>query len=279
MLKKIRALADQYAIPAAFIAFIVIDLVLQALGELLSLLPKAPLFHYLAESILIIVPIAFVFLFGFLSIFKKGHFLRGLICGLPYIIVQLLMLALLLRKYLGDPEASWQPWHLIVSGLFTVLGIGIREECIYRGVIQNIVAKKYANSVKGIWLTAIVAAVIFGLSHIGNLFVGVNPSAVFDQVCNAMFSGLIFGAIYLRSGNIWSLILLHTLIDTVGLIPSTFLGITLTDNLNRMSFSWLSLLYWAVKLGYAAFLLRPAKCKEIQARLCSEDKESADLRA
>ena len=278
-LKKIKAFADKYAIITAFISFIVIDLVLHALGKLLSLLPDMLPLKYLAHSILIIVPVAIVFLFGFSSAFKKGNFFRGILCGLPYIIFQLLLLALVLRKHLGNPEASLQPWYLIVYGLFTVLGIGIREECIYRGVIQNIVAKKYANSVKGIWITAIVGAFIFGVMHISNLFGGVSPSAVFAQVISAIFSGLIFSAIYLRSGNIWSLIFLHTLIDSVGLVPSTFLGMTLTDNLNQMSWSWISLIYWALKLGYAAFLLRPSKCKQIYENLCFAGEESkSDIR-
>ena len=150
MLTKIKAFADKYAILAAFIAYIVIDLVLHGLGALLSLLPKTLPLNYLAHSILIIVPVAIVFLFGFSSAFKKGHFFRGLLCALPYIIWNLILLALVLNKNLGDPQANWQPWYLIVYGLFTVLGVGIREECIYRGVIQNIVARKYANSVKGV---------------------------------------------------------------------------------------------------------------------------------
>jgi membrane protease YdiL (CAAX protease family) len=279
MLKKIRSFMDQYAIISAVLVFIVVDLALHGLGQLLSLLPKNLALNYLYESILIIVPIAFVFVFGFSSAFKKGHFGRGLVCSLPYIIWNLILLALLLSKNLKDPTANWQPWYLIVYGLFTVLCVGIREESIYRGIIQNIVAKKYANSVKGIWITAIVGSAIFGVMHISNLFGGVSPSAVFAQVISAMFSGLIFSAIYLRSGNIWSLIFLHTLIDSVGLVPSTFLGMTLTDNLNQMSWSWISLIYWALELGYAAFLLRPSKCKQIYENLCFAGEESkSDIR-
>ena len=279
MLQKIKSFADKYAILAAFIAFIVIDLLLHALGALLSSLPDMLPLNYLSHSILIIIPVAIVFLFGFSSVFKKGHFGRGMLCALPYIIWQLFLLALVLRKYLGNPETNWQPWYLIVYGLFTVLGIGIREECIYRGVIQNIVARKYANSVKGIWITAIVGALIFGVMHISNLFAGVNPAAVFDQVISAVFAGLVFSAIYLRSGNIWTLILLHTLIDTVGLVPSTFLGATLTDDLNQMSWSWITLIFWVLELGYAAFLLRPSKCKQICENLCFAGEASeADTR-
>jgi membrane protease YdiL (CAAX protease family) len=198
-----------------------------------------------------------------------------LVCSLPYIIWNLILLALLLSKNLKDPTANWQPWYLIVYGLFTVLCVGIREESIYRGIIQNIVAKKYANSVKGIWITAIVGSAIFGVMHITNIFTGVHPIVILNQVLSAMVSGLVISAIYLRSGNIWVVILIHTLIDTVGLVPYTFLGVTLTENLNQMSFDWITLVFLAIRIGYAAFLLRPSKCKQIQESLCFAEKESA----
>ena len=86
MLKRIKSFANKYAILTAFIAFIAIDLVLHAFGALLSLLPDILPLKYLVHSILIIIPIAIVFLFGFSSAFKKGHFGRGLVCALPYII-------------------------------------------------------------------------------------------------------------------------------------------------------------------------------------------------
>ena len=280
MLKKISAFMDKYAILSAFIVFVLVDLFLHGVGKLVSLFPKTLPMDYLAHSILIIIPIALVFVFGFSRVFKNGKFGRGLVCALPYIIWQMILLALVLPKHLGNPEASLQPWYLIVYGLFTVLCVGIREECIYRGIIQNIVAKKYANSVKGIWITAIVGAVIFGLMHLGNLFVGVEPAAVFAQVPSAAVTGLVFSAIYLRSGNLWAVILLHTLIDTVGLLPSTFLGSTLTDDLNQMSWSWITVIFWVAYVGYAAFLLRPSKCKQICESLCfaCEKSENADAR-
>jgi cbb3-type cytochrome oxidase subunit 3 len=58
-------------------------------------------------------------------------------------------------------------------------------------------------------------------------------------------------------------------------VPYTFLGVTLTENLNQMSFDWITLVFLAIRIGYAAFLLRPSKCKQIQESLCFAEKESA----
>ena len=269
MLKKIKAFADKYAIIAAFIAFLVIDLLLHGIAALLNLLPDLLPLKFLSQALLIAIPVAIVFLFGFRGAFQRKNFFRGVFCGLPYIVWYSVTLALLLAKTLGNSEATLQPWYLILYSLFSILGVGIREECIYRATVQNIVAKKYANSVKGIWITAIVGAFIFGIMHAGNFFTTTtSPSSIVMQIISAMFIGLVFGAIYLRSGNLWAVILIHTLIDAASLVPFSFLGVTLDENLNQMVWEWTKLIIWAVEIGIAAFLLRPSKCKQICESLC-----------
>jgi hypothetical protein len=164
-----------------------------------------------------------------------------------------------------------------VYSLFSILCVGIREECIYRATIQNIVAKKYANSVKGIWITAIVGSFIFGIMHPVNFFTTeTDPYAIVVQIFSAMFIGLVFSAIYLRSGNVWAVIIIHTLIDAAGLVPFSFLGVTLDANLNQIGWDWTKLIFWAVDVGIAAFLLRPSKCKQICESLCFADKKTEE---
>lgn len=277
MLKKIKAFADKYAIIAAFIAFLAIDLLLHGIAVLLNLLPDLLPLKFFAQALLIAIPVAIVFLFGFRGAFQRKNFFRGVFCGLPYIVWYSVTMALLLAKTLGNSEATLQPWDLILYSLFSILGVGIREECIYRATVQNIVAKKYANSVKGIWITAIVGAFIFGIMHAGNFFTTTTtPSSIVVQIISAMFFGLVFGAIYLRSGNLWALILIHTLIDAAGLVPFSFLGVTLDENLNQMVWDWTKLIIWAVEIGIAAFLLRPSKCKQICESLCFANEKTEE---
>ena len=274
MIKKIRSLTYQYAISAAFIVFVIIDILLLGLGQLLSFLPPTLPMLYLSELILMLVPVAFVFIFGFSRAFKKGNFLRGLFCLLPFIVLQLFILLLFFSQNLRNPEANWKPWYLVVYGLFTVVGIGVREECIFRATIQNILAKKYANSLKGIWITVSVAALIFGLTHVTNILFGMDPLAVLTQVISAFCLGILFGAVYLRSGSVWALIFIHTLTDIAGLAGSTFLYIGDIEDLNNLTWSWERLFVHLIYIGFAAFLLRPSKCKQIYERLCFAGEES-----
>jgi membrane protease YdiL (CAAX protease family) len=226
---------------------------------------------------MILVPVSIVFFFGFSSSFKKGNFLRGLLYLLPLIVLQAIILGGFFSENLGNPEANWKPWYLVVYGVFSVVGVGVREECIFRATIQNILAKKYANSVNGIWITAIVSALIFGLTHVTNVLFGVEPLAVLTQVLSAACLGILLGAVYLRSGSIWALILIHTLIDIAGLAGSTFLYISDIEDLNQLSWSWGRLIIWLVYIGFAAFLLRPSKCKQICESFCFTVEETEEV--
>ena len=274
MLKKIRSLTYQYAIPAAFIIFVLTDLLLLGLGQLLSFLPPKLPMLYLVEIIFILIPVALMFFFGFSSAFKKENILRGVFYLLPYVVFQLIVLGVFFSENLGNSDANWKPWYLVVYGVFSVIGIGVREECIFRGTLQNILAKKYAKSVKGIWITVIVTALTFGLTHVTNVFFGMDPLAVLTQVISATCLGILFGAVYLRSGSIWALILIHTLTDIAGLANSTFLYFDDIEDMNQLSWSWKKLIIYLIYIGFAAFLLRPSKHKQICESLCFADEES-----
>ena len=274
MLKKIRSLTYKYAISATFIIFVLTDMLLLGIGQLLSLLPPTLPMLYLFEIILILIPVALVFFFGFSSAFKKGKLLRGLLYLLPFIMLQLFILMLFFVGNLKNPEVNWKPWYLVVYGVFSVVGVAVREECIFRATFQNILAKKYANSVKGIWISASVSALIFGLTHVTNVFFGMNPLAVLSQVLSATCLGLLFGAVYMRSGSIWALIIVHTLTDIAGLAGSTFMYIGDIEDLNQLSWSWERLILRLIYVGFAAFLLRPSKHKQICENFCFAGEES-----
>lgn len=271
MLKKFRSVTERHAIPASFIVFVLFEVLILGLGQLLSLMPETLPLNFLSEVILMVVPIAIVFLFGFSRTFKKGNFLKGLLCALPFLVLQLFVLAFFFFDNIGNPDASWKQWYWIAFGVFRIIGVGVREECFYRATIQNILAKKYANSMKGIWLTVIISSVIFGLCHVPNLLFGMDIIAVLIQVLVAMPCSLLFSAIYLRSGSIWAVILLHSLTDLASLAKSTFLNVDQIVDANKLAFAWPSLIMCLVYVGLAIFLLRPSKLKEIRKNLCFAD--------
>lgn len=276
MLKKLRDYTEKHPILSSVIICIAFMIFMRGTSLLFGLFPKIVALDFLKEIVLIAVPIALVFLFGFSSAFKKGNFLRGLLCALPSLAFLVLSLFNFFNKNLGNPEVHWQSWYMIAFGLFGMIGVGIREECIFRGIVQNVLAKKYANSTKGIWLVAILGGLIFGLGHLQNLFAGVQPLAVFAQVISTSASGIFYSALYLRSGSLWALIFIHALTDTASLSRTVFFaGLSDVDAVNeQLTLSWGVLFLCVVSIALTAFLLRPSKTRQILDSFCFTDKKA-----
>ena len=263
MITKLRNLTYKYAIPSAIIIAVVSYLIMISVGKIFALFPKSLVTSYTKEIINILSPIGIVILFGFATSFKSKKFFRGLLCGISLFAYQ--CLSFIFNFIITvDESVTWKPWYLIIFGVFSIICVAIREECIYRATIQNILTKKYLKSTKGIWITAIVSALIFGLIHAFNIFTGVKISAALIQAVSSVGIGLFFAALYLRCGNIWVLITVHTITDLSGLFSSTFLNKTTTEALSTIPIQ--SLLISFVFVLIAIFLLRPSKCKEILQR-------------
>ena len=273
MLKKLRNWTYQHAISSAVLIALLFYLMMKGVSVIFSLLPNSTAVSYLQQIVGILYPIGIMIFFGFASAFRSKKFFKGLLCGMALTAVQAFVLVVFFAESLSDPATVWKPWNLILFGLISVVGIGIREECVFRATIQNILAKKYANSAKGIWITAIVSALIFGLIHAFNVFSGVDFLPAVVQAFTNVGIGLFFAALYLRSGNLWVLIFVHTLTDTAGLAGSVFLY--QSDIAVISSMSWQSLIGGLIFLGISCFLLRPSKCKEILARVRAEEAETA----
>lgn len=114
------------------------------------------------------------------------------------------------HKIAHDPMVMLQ-WLAIVWS-FAAFG----EEVSYRGYLTKRAADVLGGGRLAWWAAMVASAVLFGLGHWYKGPAGVVDSAV---------AGLILGAAYLLSGRcLWTAILAHGLIDTVGVVL-TFLGL------------------------------------------------------
>jgi membrane protease YdiL (CAAX protease family) len=88
------------------------------------------------------------------------------------------------------------------------------EEIAYRGYLLNRGAES-CNATKAAWWTAVLAsALLFGLGHYYK-----GPAGVADST----FAGVVLGTAYMASGrNLWTTVLAHGFIDTVGLFGAYF---------------------------------------------------------
>ena len=94
-------------------------------------------------------------------------------------------------------------------------------------------------------------------------FTGSDCDECDDPAINAAFLGVIFGAVYARSGNIWLVMTFHALVDFASLMGSGIFGVgTTVEQINQMSAA--NLIAVPVLLIPCIVLLRPKKLLEME---------------
>lgn len=153
--------------------------------------------------------------------FHKKGFTKGFILGIPFLVIGI---GSVIFSNIGTDFSNLKHISIFNTVLFTInmLFVGINEEIWMRGLILNSLIKKYEKS--SIWKPIILSSLIFGLVHIPNIFF-IEPMTLLVQVINAMCGGVLFAAIFIRSKNIYSVIVIHALTDWISLFfASCFTG-------------------------------------------------------
>ncbi len=151
-------------------------------------------------------------------------------------------------------------------GLALLYGLapGIGEEVMFR-VIPISIAMRSKNKKIVTW-TFIISSVLFGLVHATNLIVGADPGSTLMQVIYATAIGMAMSAIYMRTGNIWITMVIHTFTDF-----ASYLGVSLqesggvlSDKMDLDNFIFLAIAT-AIFLANAFVAFRKSKRDEIPA--------------
>jgi membrane protease YdiL (CAAX protease family) len=266
-MKKIKNFSQQKPILAILAVYVITFLFQRFSWLLFSVFPDNMLRAYVRELYDMLWPVALSLLFGFRFIYHRKGFGATLITAMPLLIwsIFVLFLSWFITFFEG---AQWQTTPAILLGILHMIGIGVREEVIYRGIIGNALALKYATDKKGLWFAVIVSALIFGSVHITNIFYGVKLMGLMAQIVAAFAIGLSFAAIYLRGGNIWVLVLIHAIIDTGAFFNSSF-TVTAETKVDMVSNQnpWGAVMYVCLYTCVALFLLRKSKQPAVSARL------------
>ena len=125
----------------------------------------------------------------------------------------LMLLPFLLLHYVGS-VVSWVTFGTgsVLIAFLRALAPGFGEEIAYRGLgvanyMRTIRSEKQIRTI--FWLSSL----FFGLIHLTNVLAGGDLLAVIVQAVYAIGVGMLFGAVYLRTGNLWPTILGHTSVD------------------------------------------------------------------
>lgn len=266
-MKKIRNLS--YERPVLFCLLLSVFVTMCSMGSawFSGLFPWTLLNYFCSTVFGMVWPVALTLALGYGYIFRKGSFGASLVAGLPSLALRLFLMVIFIAPVFTR-ETHWVSLPVALTGVLSTFSVGFWEEMIFRGIIGNTLARKYATDAKGMWFTVILSAVIFSAIHLQSLAYGVSPTAMAAQLTGAFGMGLVLGAIYLRGGSFWFLALLHSIVDVPGTFEATFTVTTanLVDSIGKLNFaSILGLL--PIHIAYTVFLLRKSRQPAIFARL------------
>ena len=181
----------------------------------------------------------------------KG-FLWGIAVMLPFLIADYAGAAIDLHKYgFGN----------VLVAFLTALSPGFTEEVAFRGLgIANYM--RTIKSEKQIKLIFWLSTLLFAGVHITNIFSSGNPLAGIFQVTYCVGVGAILGAVYLRTANLWVVMIAHFTLDFAGLINGYYSS---TGGLSTqlIASDYVNLVVSAIGIVTALILLSPKNYPQI----------------
>ena len=195
-------------------------------------------------------------------LFRRGSgFFNGLLVGMyPLVLIGYSFFVTLMFQ---RPENTpLLPLGRILTFLLSMMMVGVAEEFAFRGVIAQTLLEHYGTSRGGIWKACIVSGLLFGAGHLTNIL-GSEPFGVLMQCLFAAALGVLFAAIYFRTGNLWVTVFLHGMMDISSMLIGGLYGTTtLAECVSGYNINMLySVVLYLVPL---AFLLRKKKLPEVQ---------------
>ena len=197
-----------------------------------------------------------IFTIWFRPDFKGILGVRGFLWGI------VVMLPFLIADYVGAAiDLHTCGFGNVLVAFLSALSPGFTEEVAFRGLgIANYMRTiKSEKQIKQIfWLSTLLFAGI----HITNIFSAGNPVAGIFQVVYCVGVGAIFGAVYLRTANLWVVMIAHFTLDFAGLVNNYYSS---TGGLSTqlVASDWVNLVASAIGIVTALILLSPKNYPKI----------------
>ena len=100
---------------------------------------------------------------------------------------------------------------LLITVLHPLIGTGLFEEVLFRGLILKLLLVAFGDSKKGIIKAVIISSILFGMVHIGNVIAGAGLLPTIFNIIGAVLVGVFYAALYIRTKNLWVVIILHAI--------------------------------------------------------------------
>ena len=189
----------------------------------------------------------------------KGNLLgRNTLYGLLLLLPSMIFVVL---NLLGIKNMKETSFITILMSVIAGATPGVFEEVAFRGLAGSNFMRFFHDG-KKIRIAAILTGVIFGGVHIVNLIKGAALSSTFTQVLYAIGLGILFAAVFFRTGTLWPTIIVHSLIDISHyVVHSSGVLSSETPTAQIIMLSAFAVVY----AGWGLYLLRDSKVPEINA--------------
>lgn len=156
-------------------------------------------------GLLIICTLLYIFIRN--NDLKEKYGLSGKISNIKEMVWFLPLLVISTGNLWGGIHVNYQIPGLIYA-LLSFAMVGFAEEILFRGFLFRAMLKN-----GNVTAAVIVSSVTFGAGHIVNLFTGQGTLETFIQIGFAISIGFIYTMVYYKCGNLWPVIISHSLID------------------------------------------------------------------
>lgn len=238
-------------IAAAFLAMLILSIPgLLGLSDAVSNLASSVL------AVLFLIAYTKWFAPEFKGVLKTSAFATGII------FVWLPFLFKLVGSYILNVVDYGFYFKPTMLALAMAIAAGFFEETIFRGVTVPI-GMRYIRSEKRVSIIVLFTALVFGLLHVGNIINGASVAMGLIQGIATIFAGVLFVAVFLRTGNILIPILMHGVYDYMCFVTDASLenGIMTAETVTTGLI--LAVLVDIIAGIWGLYLIRPAKRAEI----------------
>lgn len=144
--------------------------------------------------------------------FGNGIKKYGIICIVSTII-------LFIAFYLGLTPFDHSPTMLrvLIESILYNVSLAIIEELYVRGLLLNTFRSVFAKRRRGVLWAVVLSSAIFGLGHIPGAL-GQPLPVIIGQVIWTFGLGIFLGAVYVKTANLWCVILFHYIFNLAGLL-------------------------------------------------------------
>ncbi|WP_321971146.1 CPBP family intramembrane glutamic endopeptidase [Paratractidigestivibacter sp.] len=150
--------------------------------------------------------------------------------------------------------------------VLSMLAVGVTEEIEARALIGETFLEHFGTTRDGALRAAVASGLIFGLMHITNAIDAPFWDTV-SQVILCFTGGILYGVIYFRGGNLWSIALIHGLNDVFASLDTWLVNGGASPAMVDTGFSAIALavtlLVGALDIAVSLYLLRKDRAGEV----------------